>query len=103
MVYRTGSKCFRFFPCLQETKKTACGIYRLSFLSESLCMGRSTHRAGLGAGAALDAGFRIDFVLAVSVGDRAHGAFRRTGAAADAIVRNFVSHGINLLIRVHVW
>ena len=68
-----------------------------------LFLSGSSDRAGPGTGTAFDAGFRIDFVLAVSFGDRAHGAFRRTGAAADAIVRNFVSHGINLLIRVHVW
>ena len=52
----------------------------------------STDRARFGAGAAFDAGLSVDFVLAVAFTDRRNGAFSGTGAAADAFIRNFVSH-----------
>ena len=67
----------------------------------NLCLGGSAYRAGISAGAAFNAGFGIDFILAIAFADRGNGAFRSTGAAADAFIGNLVSHGINLLISVH--
>jgi hypothetical protein len=52
----------------------------------------SSNRANAVAGAALDAGIRIDFVFAVTLGNCGDGALSLAGAAADAIIRNFISH-----------
>ncbi len=52
----------------------------------------STYRADSGAVAATDAGFGIDNVLIVALGDSAYRAFARTCAALDAIVGNLESH-----------
>ena len=57
-----------------------------------LLLGRSADRAGLGASAAFDADFGIDFILAVAFADRGNGTFSGTGTAADAFTGNFVSH-----------
>ena len=70
------------------------------FCPLSLCLGGSADRAGFCAGAALDAGFGIDFILAVAFADCGNGTFSSTCAAADAFFRNFVSHWIILLIIV---
>ena len=61
-------------------------------------LGRSADRAGLGAGAAFDAGISVNFVLAIAFLDGGNGAFGSAGTAADAFFRNLVSHWINLLI-----
>ncbi len=66
----------------------------------NLCLGRSADRAGLGAGAAFDADFGVDFILAVAFADRGNGAFSGTGTAADAFFGNFVSHWTILLIMI---
>ena len=55
-------------------------------------LGRSAYRAGLCTCTAFDAGFRIDFILAVAFADSGNRAFCCTGAAADAFIRNLVSH-----------
>ena len=52
----------------------------------------SAHGAGFGANAAFDALFGIDFKLAIAFGNSLLGAFGFASAAADAFVRNFVSH-----------
>ena len=67
---------------------------RLFFAGTSVLFGlRSADRADVGAVAAVDAGSRIDDVLAVAFGNRVNGAFSLAGAAADAIIRNLVCHG----------
>ena len=65
-----------------------------------LFLGRSANGAGGRAGTALDASFGIDLVLAVSFSNRSNGALSGTGAAADAFIRNFVSHVIPSIIYV---
>ena len=65
-----------------------------------LCLGGSTDRAGFGTGTAFNAGFRIDFILAVAFADRGNRTFSGTGTAADAIFGNFVSHWKILLILI---
>ena len=67
-----------------------------------LFLSRSSDRARIRACAALDTYFRIDLILAFAFADCGNGALGSTGAAADAFVRNFVSHETNLLIDVHV-
>ena len=62
------------------------------FPGRILLLNRGSYRARGRAGAALDAGFRVDFILAVAFGDRAYRAVRRTGTAADAFIGDFVSH-----------
>ena len=52
----------------------------------------SSYGAGFGTCAAFNAGFGIDFILAVAFADGGNGALRSTGAAADAFIGNFVSH-----------
>ncbi len=56
------------------------------------CLFGSADGAGFCTGAAFNAQFSIDFVFSVTFADRRNGAFGSTGAAADALVRNFVSH-----------
>ena len=63
-----------------------------------LCLGRSADRAGFSAGTAFDAGISVNFEFAVAFADRGNGAFGSAGAAADAFIRNLVSHDIYLLI-----
>jgi hypothetical protein len=48
--------------------------------------------ASLSAGAAGDAGIRVDDIDAVALGDRLGGALAGAGAAGNASVRDFVSH-----------
>ena len=57
-----------------------------------LCLGRSAYRAGFGTGTAFDAGIGIDLEFAVTFADCGNGTFGRTCAAADAFIRNLVSH-----------
>ncbi len=71
------------------TQKNRLAPVYESFL---LFLSRSTYGAGFGAGAALDAGFRIDFVFSVSFADGGYGALGSASAAADAFIGNFVSH-----------
>ena len=52
------------------------------------------NRAGSGAGTAIHAAVRVDLVMGVTHGDGANRAFRFTGAASDAIIRNNVSHNL---------
>ena len=65
---------------------------RAVFFCRFLFSDRSVHRAVAGASAAIDAGIRVDLVLAVTLGDRADGAAIRASAASDASVRDFVCH-----------
>ena len=55
-------------------------------------LGNSGNRAFAGAGAAIQAGVRVDDILAVALGNRRNRAHASAGAASDAVVRNFVSH-----------
>ena len=55
-------------------------------------LGGSTNGARFGASAAFNAGFRIDLEFAVSFTDGGNGALGGTGTAADAFIRDFVSH-----------
>ena len=81
-------------------KEKAAVVMTAAFGSVCLLLGRSADRAGLGAGAAFDADFGIDFILAVAFADRGNGTFSGTGTAADAIFGNFVSHWKILLILI---
>ena len=63
-------------------------------------LGRSADGAGVSAGAAFDADFGIDLILAVAFADRGNGTFSGTGATADAFFGNFVSHWMNLLVLI---
>ena len=53
---------------------------------------RSRYGARIGAGTAVNAGFGVDHIFAVTLGDSTHGATLGASAAGDAIVGNFVSH-----------
>jgi hypothetical protein len=80
--------------------KEKAGFRRLR--CPGLFLGGSANGAGVRAGTALDAGIRVDHVLAVSLADRVHGALGGTGAAADAFIGNLVSHCYTLqLCHVH--
>ena len=59
--------------------------------AQELLLGRSTHRAGAGAGAAVDAYVRINFVD-VAFGNRSDRAFVETSTASYAVLCDFVSH-----------
>ena len=63
-----------------------------ALLAVCLLLGRSADRAGLGAGAAFDADFGVDLILAVAFADGGNGTFSGTGTAADAFFGNLVSH-----------
>jgi len=68
-------------------------VAKATFLiHRSLRLSGRAHRAGLSAGTALDAHVRIDDVLAITLRDGLHGALRSAGAAADAVIGNFVCH-----------
>lgn len=68
-------------------------IFRSAFTRSirSLLIG-STHGAGAGAGAALDAGISVDHILGVASADSANGTNALASAAHDAGIRNLVSH-----------
>ena len=74
----------------KNTLTQSCGRV---FHSNTLRLGRSANRAGFRASAALNAGVRIDHVLAVAFRDRAHGALGRAGTTGDALIRNLICHG----------
>jgi len=59
---------------------------------QELALNRSRHRAVLGARAAVDAGIRVDHVLAITLADRANRAVAGAAAARDAIIINHVCH-----------
>ena len=59
----------------------------------------SADGAGFRAGAAVDALFSVDFVLAVAFGNGFDGALGRASAASDAGVSNFVCH-VDFLLHV---
>ena len=66
---------------------------RLLFAGTSVLFGlRSADRADVGAVAAVDAGSRIDDVLAVAFGDRADRALACAGAAAAALIADYICH-----------
>ena len=71
------------------------------FSGSGLFLGRGSDRAGVRACAAFDAGVGVDYILAVSLADSAHGALGGTGAAADAFIGNLVSHDIPPYCSVH--
>ena len=62
----------------------------------SRLLGNGAHGADFRAGAALRALFFVDDVLGVTLLDGLNGALSRTGAAADALAADFVSHDSNL-------
>ena len=65
---------------------------------KQLLLGGSANGADASTGAALDASFGVDFVLAIAFSDRADGALSLASTAADAIISNLVSHcGFHLL------
>ena len=64
-------------------------------------LGGSADGAGVSAGAAFDAGIRVDLVLASTFTDRVDGALCSAGAAADAFFGNFVSHDPYLQNSLH--
>jgi hypothetical protein len=79
------------------------GLPDQSLILKGLLLGGSANGAGAGTGAAFDAGFRIDFVLSVSLGDRGNRALGSARAAADAFVGNFVSHEIPPFVISFLW
>ena len=91
MVYQTGSiTAFRFF-----LMKKSAGFYipAESFWLMKSGLGRSSYRAGFGAGTAFNAGIRVDLKFAVAFTDGGNGALSGAGTAADTFIRNLVSHG----------
>jgi hypothetical protein len=59
------------------------------WLSRSFdCVGRTC----ICAGSALDAGIRVDLILAITLMDRFNRAFCSTGSASDAFIGNLVCH-----------
>ena len=92
MVYSTGSKTLPvfLFRFLKHEKAAVAMTAALSVFR--LLLGRSADRAGLGAGAAFDADFGVDLILAVAFADGGNGTFSGTGTAADAFFGNLVSH-----------
>ena len=60
-------------------------------MSES-ALGNRTHGAGIGTGAAINAGTGIDHHMLVTHGDRTHRAAALTSAAADAIAADNIGH-----------
>ena len=91
MVYKASGSAGGFFVAESGIKKKA---FRPPLNADALLLSGSSDGAGFRARAAFDADFGIDFVLAVSLSDRRYGALRSAGAAADAFVRNLVSHNI---------
>jgi hypothetical protein len=75
----------------------AGSIFHLKLLERLLSLG-STHGAGIGASAAIDAQVSVDLVLAVALGDSGNGAALGASAASDARISDLVSHGYYLLI-----
>ena len=61
-------------------------------MNSSLFLCRSSYRAGIGAGAALDAGIGIDLKLAVAFADGGNGAFLGAGAAGHTFVTDRICH-----------
>jgi len=57
---------------------------------------RSTHRAGICASAAINAGLRIDHVDAVAFRNSGNGASIRARTTADARITDLVSHELHL-------
>ena len=68
----------------------AGSIFHLKLLERLLSLG-STHGAGIGASAAIDAQVSVDLVLAVALGDSGNGATLGALSAADAKI--FVNYG----------
>ena len=90
MLITPGSDRYGEKNMVSEPKKAAS--QRGGFRDRNSGLGGSAHRAGFSAGTAFNAGIRIDYVLSGSFADCGNGALGSTGAAADAFVRNFVSH-----------
>lgn len=78
-------------PLFYQTKEEPEGSSprRLKYLAiyASWC---SSYRAGAGAGAAIDAGIRVDDILTVAFRDCGNRAIRFAGAAGNAFVRNYI-------------
>jgi len=64
----------------------------LILCTERSALADGVNRAGTGAGTAVDASIGVDHHLGIAHGDRTDGAAALAGAAADASVRNDVSH-----------
>ncbi len=79
--------------CIFHKKAKSAGQTFQRFGVACLLLYGSTHRAGLGAGAAIDALIGVDHELAIAFGNRLHGAIGRASATADAIVGDFVCQG----------
>ena len=73
-----------------QTQKSRSAKERL--LTEELSLGRSADGAILSAGAARNAGIRVDDVLAVAFLDRLNGALLCTSAAGDARITDNICH-----------
>ena len=81
-------------PLFYQTKRGARRLLSPSFeIPSNLCLVRRSYRAGAGAGAAIDAGIRVDDILAVAFRDCGNRAIRFAGAAGNALVRNYICHG----------
>ena len=65
--------------------------------NRSLLSAGSANRANTCASATLDAGSCVDHIFAVTSRDRVYGALSLACAAADALIRNCICHGLHLL------
>ncbi len=72
-------------------------MLRQSFNCKKSVSLRSTDRASICAGTALNALVCVDNIFAVAFGDSFNRAFCRTSAAGDAVVRNLICH-LNFLL-----
>ena len=86
----------RTFPAAPYTctKKLPAAYNRGELHLSELLLNGSTNGANAVAGAALDASFSVDLVLAVALSDSGNGALISTSAAGDTSISNNVSHGI---------
>ena len=58
----------------------------------------SAYGANVGTGAAVYTSVSVDNILTVALGNSIYGALISTSTARDAIVRNLISHEIDLLV-----
>ena len=68
-----------------------------SIVGDVLVLARSLYGASVNTTAAADALVSVDYVLAVTLGDCFNGACISASAASNAIIGDFVSHGVILL------
>lgn len=63
-----------------------------SYFCRVLASGNCANRALIHAGTAVNASFRVDFILGVAFGNSIRGANAGTGSTGDTLIGNYVSH-----------